>query len=131
MQYNDLTPEEKHVIEDAATEYPYSGEYEDFFEDGTFICRRCNNPLYSSEAKFNAYCGWPAFESCFPDAILEENMGDSRTEITCANCAAHLGHVFRNEGFTKTNVRHCTNSLSIRFVAEGEELPAVIHGDAE
>ncbi len=127
MHYNSLTPEEKQVIVAAETEYPYSGEYEDFFEAGTFICKRCNNPLYSSQAKFNAHCGWPSFESCFPDAILEELSDDGRTEITCANCTAHLGHIFRDEGFTKANVRHCTNSLSIRFIPTGEDLPPTIN----
>ena len=127
MKYNQLTEEEANVIEEGQTEYPYSGEYEDFYEDGTFICRRCNNPLYSSKAKFNAHCGWPSFDDCYEDAIHESYEPDGRTEITCANCEAHLGHVFRNEGLTDTNTRHCANSLSLQFIPDGEELPEVIH----
>lgn len=119
MSYNQLTPEEKHIIEDKGTEFPFSGEYDNFYEPGTFICRRCNFPLFSSKAKFDAHCGWPAFDDSFPNAILRLTDEDGyRTEIQCANCKAHLGHEFVGERFTKTNTRHCVNSLSIRFVAE-------------
>lgn len=122
MKLNKLNAEEKAVIEDKSTEPPFSGEYDDFFVDGTFICRRCNTPLFSSKAKFDAHCGWPAFEDCFPGAVKETLDADGRrTEITCANCGAHLGHVFRGEQLTDKNTRHCVNSLSIRFT---ELLPA-------
>lgn len=128
MSYNPLTPEETDVIEHKKTEYPYSGEYEDFFVPGTFICKKCNNPLFSSQAKFNAHCGWPSFEACLPNAIIETPDADGdRTEVTCANCGAHLGHVFRGEGFTETNTRHCVNSLSLSFVGEDDTLPKVLH----
>ena len=128
MTYNTLTSEEKRVIEDKGTEKAFTGEYDNFYEDGTFICRRCNAPLFSSKAKFDAGCGWPAFDENFPDAV--ERIPDpdgQRTEIACANCHAHLGHVFEGERLTDTNTRHCVNSLSIRFIPEGKELPKNIH----
>lgn len=128
MPYNTLTPEEKNVLENKGTERPFTGEYDDFYEPGTFICRRCNAPLYSSKAKFDAGCGWPAFDDCFAGAITRvpgnSYMGE---EILCANCGGHLGHVFAGENFTKTNERHCANSLSLKFIKEGEELPTVLH----
>lgn len=126
MKYNPLTSEEKRVIEDKGTERPFSGEYDDFYQDGTFICRKCNTPLFSSKAKFDAGCGWPAFDDNFAEAIKRVPDPDgSRTEIQCANCGGHLGHVFNGEKFTKKNTRHCVNSLSIRFIPQGEELPVV------
>lgn len=127
MKYNNLTEEEKQVIENKGTEAPFTGEYDDFYEPGTFICRRCNLPLFSSKAKFDANCGWPAFDDTFPDAVDEITDEDGvRTEIQCGNCHAHLGHVFEGERFTEKNTRHCVNSVSIKFIAEGEELPEVI-----
>lgn len=127
MPYNSLSDREKHVIEGKGTEPPFSGEYDDFFVDGTFICRRCNSPLFSSKSKFEAGCGWPAFDDCFPDAVarIPDEDGD-RTEIQCARCKAHLGHVFENEAFTPTNTRHCVNSLSLTFIGADEELPEVL-----
>lgn len=117
MPYNNLTPSEKKIIEEKGTEAPFSGEYDDFYRDGTFICRKCNAPLFSSKAKFDARCGWPAFDENFPNAVkrLPDSDGQ-RMEIQCANCGAHLGHVFENEHLTDKNTRHCVNSLSIRFV---------------
>ncbi len=130
MKYNDLTNEEKNVIEDKGTEAPFSGEYDDFYEEGTFICRRCNAPLFSAKAKFDANCGWPAFDENFPDAVKRIPDADGeRTEIECANCGAHLGHVFEGEHMTEKNTRHCVNSLSIRFVKEGTEIPPTILGE--
>ncbi len=127
MEYNKLTKEEENIIVNKGTEYPFTGEYDDFYLPGTFICRRCNNPLFSSKAKFDAHCGWPAFEDCFPNAVKEIPDADGqRTEIQCANCEAHLGHVFRGERLTDKNTRHCVNSLSIRFIAENKELPPII-----
>ena len=125
---NNLTPEEKHVIEDKGTESPFTGEYDDFFQEGTFICRRCNSPLFSSKSKFDAGCGWPAFDENFPDAVKRIPDSDGqRTEIECANCKAHLGHVFKGEQFTDKDTRHCVNSLSIRFIPQGKEMPEIIH----
>ena len=127
MAYNNLTDEEKRVIENKGTEAPFTGEYDDFYVPGTFICRRCNLPLFSSKAKFDAHCGWPAFDENFQDAVLQVDDSDGRrTEILCANCSAHLGHVFTGEMLTDKDTRHCVNSLSIKFVKEGDELPEVI-----
>lgn len=130
MAYNKLTKEEEYVIEDKGTEAPFSGEYDNFYEDGTFICRKCNAPLFSSQSKFDAGCGWPAFDENFPNAVRQTIDGDGeRTEITCANCGAHLGHVFNGEQMTDKNTRHCVNSLSIRFIGEGKPLPEMIRDD--
>lgn len=117
MKLNRLTPEEEEVILHKGTEMPFSGEYETNFRSGTYICRRCEAPLYRSEDKFDARCGWPAFDDEIPGAIKRIPDADGeRTEIECANCGAHLGHVFLNEGFTAKNTRHCVNSLSMKFV---------------
>ncbi|HVZ67304.1 MAG TPA: methionine-R-sulfoxide reductase [Patescibacteria group bacterium] len=127
MQYNNLTDQERHVIEDKGTEAPFTGEYDDFYVPGTFICRRCNLPLFSSKAKFDAHCGWPAFDDTFPGAVKELPDPDGmRTEIECANCGAHLGHVFTGEHMTDKDTRHCVNSVSIKFVKEGDALPPTI-----
>lgn len=118
MKLNKLNTQEKSVIEDKGTEKPFSGEYDNFYPiDGVFVCRRCNNPLYSAKAKFDAGCGWPAFDENYPNAVKRAVDADgTRTEITCAKCGAHLGHVFDGEGFTSKDTRHCVNSLSIKFV---------------
>ncbi len=122
MRFNPLTDDEKRIIERKGTETPFTGEYDNFFKGGVFICRRCNFPLFSSKSKFDAGCGWPAFDENFPDAVNRIPDPDKlRTEIVCAHCNAHLGHVFENEHYTHTNVRHCVNSLSIRFVPSGKE----------
>lgn len=119
MDFNPLTPEEKHVIEDKGTEYPFTGEYDNFYEKGTFICRRCNNPLYTSEAKFKSGCGWPSFDDTLPGGVKRVPDSDGmRIEIQCAQCGGHLGHVFEGEHMTDKNTRHCVNSLSIKFVPE-------------
>ena len=128
MNYNKLTPVEKKVIEEKATEPPFTGEYDDFFEDGTFICRRCNAPLFSSKNKFEAGCGWPAFDDSFQNAITRIPDPDGiRTEIECTNCGGHLGHEFVGEGLTGKNTRECVNSLSIRFLPRDRELPEILH----
>jgi len=126
MKFNKLTPEERKIIEEKGTEAPFTGEYDNFFEDGTFICRKCNSPLFSSKAKFDAHCGWPAFDENFPDAVKRIPDADGiRTEIQCANCGGHLGHVFEGEKFTQEDTRHCVNSLSIKFIPQSQKLPEV------
>lgn len=127
MAYNHLTSEEEKISIHKGTEQPFTGEYDDFFEDGTFICRRCNAPLFSAKSKFDAGCGWPAFDEDFPDAVdrVPDEDGE-RTEIQCATCGAHLGHVFTGERLTKKNTRHCVNSLSIRFIPHGETVPSLL-----
>ena len=128
MNFNTLTSEEKRIIEDKGTEAPFSGEYDNFSDEGIFICRRCDAPLFSSRAKFNAGCGWPSFDENFPEAVKRlSDIDGNRAEIQCANCGAHLGHVFEREKFTNKDTRHCVNSLSIRFVAKGVDLPKVIN----
>jgi peptide methionine sulfoxide reductase msrA/msrB len=97
------------------TETPFSGIYDDFFEEGTYVCSQCKTPLYYSNTKFDAHCGWPAFDDEIDGAVKRVPDG-YRTEIVCANCGAHLGHVFLNEGFTKTNTRHCVNSYAMDFI---------------
>jgi len=127
--YNNLSSEEKRVIEEVGTEAPFTGEYDDFYSAGTFICRKCNTPLFSSKAKFDAGCGWPAFDENFPRAVKRLADPDGlRTEIRCANCNGHLGHVFEGENFTPKDTRHCVNSLSIRFIPKSKDLPEVLKG---
>jgi peptide-methionine (R)-S-oxide reductase len=127
MTYNNLTDDERHIIVGKGTEAPFSGQYDDFYKDGIYICRRCNNPLFTSKAKFDAHCGWPAFDDHFEGSVKRVPDSDGyRVEIRCANCDGHLGHVFEGEKLTDKDTRHCVNSLSIRFIAADQKAPVVI-----
>ena len=119
MKFNELTQEEKQVILYKATERPFTGELLDNKEKGTYVCKQCDAPLYKSEAKFESHCGWPSFDDEIKGAVKRIPDADGRrTEIVCANCGGHLGHVFEGEGFTAKNTRHCVNSISMKFVPE-------------
>lgn len=119
MKFNALTDFEKSVIEGKGTERPFTGIYYKHEEKGTYQCKKCNAPLYRSADKFDAHCGWPSFDDEIKGAVKRTTDADGRrTEITCAKCDAHLGHVFTGEGFTSKNTRHCVNSVSLNFLPE-------------
>lgn len=117
-----LTPIEAQVIEGKGTQVPFTGKYDDFYEPGTYHCRKCGAPLYRSSDKFDGHCGWPAFDDEIDGAVKRTPDADGiRTEIECARCGAHLGHVFTGEGFTSKDTRHCVNSISMIFVPDMKE----------
>lgn len=121
MKLNELSEFEKQVIVDKGTERPFTGEYNDMFEGGMYQCRQCDAALYRSEHKFPSHCGWPSFDDEIEGAVRHQLDEDGRrTEIVCAQCDGHLGHVFEGEHITEKNIRHCVNSVSMKFVSSDE-----------
>jgi peptide-methionine (R)-S-oxide reductase len=128
-KYNELTPQQRDVLLNKATDRPFTGDYYRKTDNGLYICRQCNNPLYRSEDKFEAHCGWPSFDDELPGAVTRVPDADGqRVEIICNNCHGHLGHVFTGEGFTDKDTRHCVNTSSIVFVPADKvkDMPEVI-----
>ncbi|HRB39336.1 MAG TPA: methionine-R-sulfoxide reductase [Bacteroidia bacterium] len=127
MEYNKLTPQEEKVLLFKVTDRPFTGDYYLKKDVGTYICRRCNAPLYRNADKFEAHCGWPSFDDEIKGSVKRIPDADGmRTEIVCSNCDGHLGHVFLGEGFTAKNTRHCVNTSSLKFIPAGTPLPEVI-----
>jgi peptide-methionine (R)-S-oxide reductase len=132
--YNQLTKFEADVLLNKGTERAFTGEYTDTKDEGTYVCRQCNTPLYRAQDKFHSGCGWPSFDDEIAGAVErhdDDTHGMVRTEIVCANCKGHLGHVFAGEHLTKKNTRHCVNSVSMRFYPAGSALPAPIKAPAK
>ena len=131
--FNKLSLEESKVIIHKGTERAGIGKYTSFKGEGVYICKRCNAPLYNSTDKFESHCGWPSFDAEIKGSVKREieEDGTDRIEITCENCGGHLGHVFHGEQYTSKNTRHCVNSISMKFIAKGKEMPKVIKPEAE
>ena len=120
-EYNPLTPEEAYILIKKGTERAFTGAFHNKKDKGTYLCRQCNNPLFSSDTKFDSRSGWPSFDDMIGSNVKVVPDADGvRTEIICANCGGHLGHVFQGEGFTPKQTRHCVNSLSLSFVPENK-----------
>lgn len=119
----ELTAEEYDVLRNKGTERPHTGRYNKFFEDGVYVCAACGNPLFKSDTKFDSHCGWPSFDQAIEGSVIykhDSSFGMSRTEVMCANCGGHLGHVFDDGPKETTGERFCTNSVSIKFIPAKE-----------
>lgn len=115
----ELTPMQYDVLRNKATERPGTGQYDKFFEDGVYVCAACGNPLFKSNTKFDAHCGWPSFDAAIKGSVIykdDSSLGMQRTEVECARCGGHLGHVFDDGPANTTGQRYCTNSVSIKFI---------------
>ena len=119
--FGDLTKAEIDIIVNKGTERAFSGDYLDLYEVGIYVCKACNNPLFNSESKFKSNCGWPSFDNEIKNSLIriqDNSYGMQRVEICCANCKGHLGHVFEGERLTEKNLRHCVNSISVKFISK-------------
>ena len=119
--FDALTKAEREIIVNRGTERAFSGDYVDLYEAGLYVCKACNNPLFESESKFKSNCGWPSFDDEINNSLIriqDNSYSMQRVEICCANCKGHLGHVFEGEELTKKNLRHCVNSISIKFISK-------------
>ena len=115
----ELNQEEKFILQDKGTEKPFSGKYNDHYDQGIYSCKACGLKIFESNSKFNSGCGWPSFDDCIESAVTRKrdtSLGRIRTEILCSRCEGHLGHVFEGEKFTTKNSRYCVNSLSLKFI---------------
>ena len=127
IKFKELTSEEERIIVNKGTEAPFTGEFYKHQETGTYLCKRCDAPLFQSEDKFDSNCGWPSFDDEIEGAVKQVSDADGiRTEITCTNCGAHLGHIFQGENYTDKNVRHCVNSISLNFIPEKSKIETAI-----
>ena len=119
--FDALTKAEWEIIVNRGTERAFAGDYVDLYEAGLYVCKACSNPLFDSESKFKSNCGWPSFDDEIKNSLIriqDNSYGMQRVEICCANCKGHLGHVFEGERLTKKNLRHCVNSISVKFISK-------------